>query len=462
MTILIEPSDIVLSYNEKILNVVVNSIGDLSIKSYRLIRYQKIGVEYIKDKVYPLVSNNANNEIVFNIDRNGYYVVRLYYSINGSDMPCVESEYFFIQDSVPSYDVLKSLIKLEQYNNKIILDISQVIKYIYSFYEAIFSLNGYSVCFKRKLVHYVYMVNTKGILNVNLKFIDLDMIQHEFIFNLDVEKKELSTKNIVKNTISAANQYKFLLHIIYAFILREFQRKYDKGYLRYFSIILGPAVQLIILVTIFTIMGRKSVAGLGIPLFVLTGILPYTFFTSAGNCLTIVSGNRSLLSYRQVKIIDIILSSILMELLVNLVVFFGGIFVCWYFGISIKIYNPLSLILAFLLLFIFTLGLSMILAVIGFYFAEFNYAIQVVFRALFYISGVFFSIENVPVQYQKYVLWNPLLQLIEFIRLSFVSFNLPHELSYIYLFKCTLAIFLLGIAMYFVNRNKFMVNDRAR
>lgn len=431
------------------LTVCVHSPDGYRIKSYQLALDNKICNR----------KELSGNAVEFVLNKSGTYQIRITYYNNCGDYLLVDSDKFNVLLVDVSPEQIKNLIKINYRNNKISIDCSDA-EHLY------FQVTNYMLE-KQGIVFYsgespVIPICESGCHNVSITYTTFNNKTEVINFEVFVEFRELS-QDVIDVGYSDNHVQKYLvLNILFAFIQREFQRKYDKGYLRYFSIILGPAVQLIILVTIFTIMGRKSVAGLGIPLFVLTGILPYTFFTSAGNCLTIVSGNRSLLSYRQVKIIDIILSSILMELLVNIIVFLGGIVICWYFSINIIIYNPLSLVFAFLLLFIFTLGLSMILAVIGFYFAEFNYAIQVVFRALFYISGVFFSIENIPVQYQKYVLWNPLLQIIEFIRFSFVSFNLPYELSYLYLFKCTLVILLLGLAMYFVNRNKFMVNDRAR
>lgn len=454
MKLFLQPYLTVKQFKNSLYCNINDSISDeILVLSYQLFRGRSVY------KKFP--SNSLEYQIP--IDKNDCFKVRILYKNKQGEINWYDTkeEYLFNME-VANSKYLSTLINVQLFRNKVLVNLKLIKDKFYKIkqYQLVKETTVISTIASNAL-EFCPNILESGQYKILVSAVDFN--GNDFIMHVDFyfEYTKLSSAEII-NPNALVKSSVFLFNILYAFILREFQRKYDKGYLRYFSIVLGPAVQLIILVAIFTLMGRKSVAGLGIPLFVLTGILPYTFFTSAGNCLTIVSGNRSLLSYRQVKIIDIILSSILMELLVNVIVFVGGVFICWYFGITIKIYNPLSLILAFLLLFIFTLGLSMILAVIGFYFAEFNYAIQVVFRALFYISGVFFSIENIPVQYQKYVLWNPLLQIIEFIRFSFVSFDLPHELSYLYLFKCTIVIFLIGISLYFVNRNKFMVNDRAR
>jgi capsular polysaccharide transport system permease protein len=360
---------------------------------------------------------------------------------------------------------IKSKVKISARNNRILCDLSAA-------HDLCSGISAYQLFSGEKLVAELsenldfqaeLLVPETATYHILITYKDFDRNEHVLDYEIFVERKELSSSDLGDfANIKQKQSLSLLFNIIYAFIIREFQRKYDKGYFRYFSIILGPGVQLAILVVMFSLIGRESVLGLSIPLFVLTGILPYGFFTSAGNCLSIISGNRALLNYKQVKIIDTIVASILMELMVMLVVFLLGLFVLWYFGFKITVYNPLSLFSSFILLFILTFGLAMILSVVGFYFSEFSYAIQVIFRALFYVSGVFFSIETIPVQYQKFFLWNPLLQLIEFIRFSFVGFNLPHELSYVYLFKCTIIILTLGVSLYFINRHKFLINDRAR
>lgn len=429
--------------------------------------YIKIIAYYLIDRFNKVLERKFTESVRcdFICKTNGIYKIKVFYkNIDGNDAN-TDAEILVNKPQLSREELLK-LIEVNYRNNRLFLDLTTISEYISELVNISCSLDGSEFTESLKINGFmgVYRPTTDGNYNLTISYLDLNGERQILELCIYLTLTELIQNDYVGTNITkdTSCNYKVIISIVYAFVFREFQRKYDKGYFRYFSIILAPSVQLGVMVAIFTIMGKKTVVGLNIPLFVLTGILPYGFFTSAGNCLTIVAGNRALLNYRQVKIIDVILSSILMELLVTMLAFCGGLFVCWYLSLTIMIYNPLSLMLAFGLLFFFTFGVSMVLSVIGFYFAEFNYAIQVIFRALFYISGVFFSIENVPVQYQKYLLWNPLLQLIEFIRFSFVGFNLPHELSYLYLSKCTIVTFLIGISLYFFNRNKFMVNDRAR
>ncbi|MBX9866891.1 MAG: ABC transporter permease [Burkholderiales bacterium] len=397
------------------------------------------------------------------VHKNDQYVIRVIYENESGHEQSVDSTSFLIDLALPSKEDILSKISISCERNRISCDTSKCKELIYRIASYIIKFED-DILYKESTeeTFFTYKYNKSGCYKLLIYYSDYNSKIQLIEVDINAITTKLSSDLITINKKRGNRDFKLMLSIIFAFVIREFQRKYDKGYFRYFSIILGPSVQLGIMVFIFTLMGKKSVLGLGIPLFVLTGILPYGFFTSAGNCLTIISANRALLSYKQVKIIDTLLASVLMELVVTISIFLGGLVVCYYLGVRINIYNPLSLICSFLLLFLFTFGIAMVLSVVGFYFAEFNYAIQVIFRALFYVSGVFFSIDSIPVQYQKFFLWNPLLQLIEFIRFSFVGFQIPHQLSYLYVIKCTVFCVIFGLSLYFINRNKFLINDRAR
>lgn len=425
------------------------------------------GFYLLKDKlvVYPRTSTRELTH-KFAITVSGSYLVRVrFLNKEGID----DSIYVPITIEVEDREVIDKN-RLFQYayvfqrNNNIVFDLSDFQLHVIRITECQLVMEEqvlYNTTAKE--TNFKFKVNQDGDFIARIHYIDFKAESQILDIPISFKQKKLiAVDNFSALQSQDKRSPKLLLNILWAFIIREFQRKYNKGYLRYFSIILGPALQLGVMVVIFTFLGRKSVLGLSIPLFVLTGILPYGFFASMNGHLTIVLNNKALLSYRQVKISDTILANVLMELLVTIASFMGGIAACWYYGMRVIIYNPLSLMAAFSLLFLLSLGFAMILSVIGFYFAEFNYVIHIAMRGLFYISGVFFSIENIPVQYQKFLLWNPLLQIIEFIRFSFIKFELPHELSYWYLIKFTIVVFICGLSLYFVNRHKFLINDQSR
>ena len=61
-------------------------------------------------------------------------------------------------------------------------------------------------------------------------------------------------------------------------------------------------------------------------------------------------------------------------------------------------------------------GLGMIICVGQLRFPELGKIVPLLTRPLFFISGLFFSLNDIPSQYHHYLLWNPILHAIELIR----------------------------------------------
>lgn len=404
---------------------------------------------------------NVNKFEVFN---SGNYSIKIYFNTFDNLRTNVRTN--LIDFSVTEIKrIIASKVQLNQKNNYLQCDISHAelffnspkAYYLYKNGKIISKINSTST-------NHMFYINKSGHYKIVVYFITSNGVTSSVASEeVNFERQVFTSGKINKKRGDLSSSLSLMLRIVWAFTLREFQRKYNTGYFGYFSIVIGPLVQVGALVVIYTFLGKSTNLGLSIPVFVLTGLVPYNYLSSATTgCLAIVQSNRGLLNYRQVKIIDVIFAKVLMEYLLSGFTFIGGLSICYFIGYEFKIYNLLSICGAALLIFILSLALGLIFAVVGFYFVEIHYAIQIIFRILFYISGVFFSIDNVPVQYQRYFLWNPLLQLIEYIRFSFVGFNLPYELSYVYLIKISIFLLILGMSLYFINRHKFLVNDQAR
>ena len=67
--------------------------------------------------------------------------------------------------------------------------------------------------------------------------------------------------------------------------------------------------------------------------------------------------------------------------------------------------------------------------------------VQFLMRPLWFLSGVFFSLNDVPQNIRPYISWNPILQSIELTRHSFAnSYPLSEAVSLTYLIQSSLII----------------------
>jgi capsular polysaccharide transport system permease protein len=131
-----------------------------------------------------------------------------------------------------------------------------------------------------------------------------------------------------------------------------------------------------------------------------------------------------------------------------LLLFIGG----WLFRYDISVQNPLGLIAVNTLLYLLTFGVSLIFSVYGTLYPEIMKLVPIlVFRPMYFISGVLFPLFVVPSDYHAWLLWNPLLHIVEFNHeFYFRGFESP-DISLLYLVFIALASMAFGLLSYRVN-----------
>ena len=80
--------------------------------------------------------------------------------------------------------------------------------------------------------------------------------------------------------------------------------------------------QALVMGAVFTLIGRSSVSGIPVALFIFTGILPFKMFSKLLPQLSAaVKANKPLLAYRQVSAIDPIVARVLLEVAIFIVAY---------------------------------------------------------------------------------------------------------------------------------------------
>jgi len=169
------------------------------------------------------------------------------------------------------------------------------------------------------------------------------------------------------------------------------------------------------------------VYGMPLLIFLLTGIIPFLIFRNTMNrTMTAAKSNVALLYFPQINPFEIVVARSIVEFVT---VFIAFITLCTLMHISglaeIDIESPMKLLIIFMTMSL--LGFSMGVAV-GSWIPIFPMVeiITNIFigRPLFFISGVFFTVEMLPIWVREYLLLNPLFHLIEMFRSAFfISFE---------------------------------------
>lgn len=237
---------------------------------------------------------------------------------------------------------------------------------------------------------------------------------------------------------------------IRALLLRELQTRFGQYRLGYVWVLLEPLLTIGFKLLIFGSLMQRVLSGISYEIFLVNGILPFFMFRSGVmQSLSATQSNKGLFSYRPVKPIDALLARNFLEFLLKFIayIFFSSAFL--WFGYSISFEHIPELLFYWVLLFFFMVAFSLIFMVIGNFSNEIGKFLSPIFVMLFFASGIFYSINMVPLQYQEYLLWNPLIHIFELMRHAVVpSYPLASGINLIYFVCWIIGALFFGLLVY--------------
>lgn len=237
---------------------------------------------------------------------------------------------------------------------------------------------------------------------------------------------------------------------IRALLLRELQTRFGQYRLGYLWVFLEPLLTIGIMVLLFSTIRQRMAPGIEFEVFLINGIIPFFMFrTGVMFGTSAVESNKGLFSYRSVKPIDALLARNILELLLKFTAYIGFSIGLLWFGYSISFSNIPQLLGYWLLLFIFTLGCSLIFLVIADFSKEITKILSSLFLVIYLTSGILYSIHIIPPQYQVYLLYNPLIHLFELMRHAVApTYQLVSGISLSYFMIWMIVTLFIGLLVY--------------
>lgn len=248
---------------------------------------------------------------------------------------------------------------------------------------------------------------------------------------------------------------------IRALFLRELQTRFGHYRMGYVWALFEPALNVIFMLIMFGAIVKRVLPGIEYPVFLINGILPFFVFRkSALQSLGAIDANRGLLNYKSVQPIDIIFARTGLEWLLYFVCYILLTLVLMWLGFSVSLSSIPSLLVYWVSLFIFSIGVASVLIVVGSWSKDVNKFITPLIMVMYFISGALFPLHRVPEEYLVYLMWNPLLHLFELMRHAVSPTYIPlNGVSFIYFWMCTVGILFIGLALIRVF-NKEMVKTK--
>ncbi len=201
------------------------------------------------------------------------------------------------------------------------------------------------------------------------------------------------------------SQFKSLFsykELLLNFAKKELKVKYKNSVLGFLWSLLNPILMMLVFTFIFTRIFRFP--DIDSPsIFFLAGLLPWNFFNaSVVGATTSIVGNSSLIKKvyfpRELLPISIILAN-LVNFALELIVFVGFILIFALFVnprlMDFYKYFP-YLLLLIPILFVFTLGLSLLVAALNVYFRDIQHMVGILLMVLFYSTPIIYPMTMVP------------------------------------------------------------------
>ena len=235
-----------------------------------------------------------------------------------------------------------------------------------------------------------------------------------------------------------------------AFLLREMMNQFGRSRLGYFWALAEPAATVAILTALHAFIrgGHHDLYGESPIVFFVFGAIPYFLYANSVTAAQgVCNSHKGLFNYRQIKPIDVILARAMMDGLMMmgvLVVFLVG---WWWLGQNLPLRDPLHLLWALFSLFVLGVSIGLVFEVFSTIYPDMRKVISVVTRPMFFVSGLFFTIEMIPSGLRDVLIWNPVLHGVDFARDSVLP-EYDSPASWTYLWGSILVLQFIGLAAY--------------
>ena len=245
----------------------------------------------------------------------------------------------------------------------------------------------------------------------------------------------------------------------YAFVVkqltsRELKRKYARSYLGVVWSVLNPLLSMAVLSLIFSQLFRRSIENY--PVYYLTGYILWQMFTGATSAaMTTLVDNKPLLL--KVKFpMDLFVLTRVYTALINLGYSLAAYVVMLaVFRIAPKWTMLLSPVII-LLLFLFPLGISYMLAAAYVFFGDVKHLYTVALTLWMYCSAIFYPVEQLQGFIRVVIQNNPLYVYIHCMRGAVMTGELPGGTEWLQMVLWGAGVCLLGVMVFRKNRNSIM------
>ena len=260
-------------------------------------------------------------------------------------------------------------------------------------------------------------------------------------------------KHPILGVVLSIRKYNFLIRQLVA---RDFKTKYKRSVLGVLWSFLNPLLTMGIQYVIFSTLFGNDIAHF--PIYLLSGIVCFNFFSEAASmCLMSIVGNAALINKVYVPKYIYPFSRTLSSC-INLALSMVPLLIMML--IEQTPITPALLLLpfVFLMLFMLSYGMGLILATLMVFFRDTQFLWGIVSMLLMYLTPIFYSDSIIPDWFMPIYKLNPLYHILRFIRSILIDgVSLEPKAYLLCIVLCSIPL-LLGLLIFHKKQNKFIFN----
>ncbi|MDR2789826.1 MAG: ABC transporter permease [Campylobacteraceae bacterium] len=259
----------------------------------------------------------------------------------------------------------------------------------------------------------------------------------------------------MRQKVERISPFRQFISVIFALFLREIKTRFGERRFGVFWTFVEPSVHLVIMLLIFSFLRARMMPQVPFELFLLTGIAPFFLFRRiASGLMSSADANKALFAYAPVKPIDTYITRTILETLIYTVIFAIILSVLgFWLGLDISIANPFGAAALYFLIILFGFSFGVIASIASTIFPSVKIIMNIILLPLYFLSAIMFPLWIAPAEYIKYLLFNPILHLLELFKANFFSYYpLVDGINIYYPLSFEFILLFIALALYRIKR----------
>lgn len=243
-------------------------------------------------------------------------------------------------------------------------------------------------------------------------------------------------------------------YVLSNFVNQELTVKYKRSALGFFWSLLNPMATMIISSVVFGSIMRFDLKDFVV--FLYAGMLPWNFFgISIDFCGVSILNNEGFIKKIYLPKIVFPLSTVcaqFINMLLSMIVLFFFMMILGAKVTAALLFLPVS----FSLMFLWTLGFSLLMATANVYFRDMRYIMSVAMNAWYYLTPILYPITSIPERLRPIFYLNPGYYLVDMFRSPIYYNTLPSLFNCTVALICALTVFFGGLALFYRKEKDFV------